>query len=658
MTQFSRNSHAPTPSQSLPQRWRRGRQRAALNSLALLVFFNGALHPQAGADRLDSWWLRARFSAREWINLKFNPPKPDSRITIVEIDDKSSDKWSNDPFIAWGGHLADAINQLNRSGARLVALDWTQPIETDARMKWNHDERLGAALGKSNRVVFVKMLRSDGKAVLPAPSLLNAPRDAYGPNGESNLENLLGFADLVSADNVQTSFFPELPPEISPRREVSFAARIAERSGLGPLNLKAMPLRNDGSLLINYSDGAGKTGSHSPFERVSLFDVATSALPDARFKDKIVLIGATSKGGNDIHHAPFTRGLLGLGSRQIPGVELQAHAVKTLLNNNAIAELEGAAVWFLSFLVGAFGVWIYTVWEWARAARAFGAAFLAWMGLSFVLFWSANFALPVALPLGSLVLGCALMGGYRALSEERERMQVMKIWGRHQDPRLIEELLANPEWRGGQGREIEVTVLFADLKNFTKTVEHLTPTQALEALNRYLALLSSVILEHGGLVDKYLGDGLMAQWGAPAARKDHATAAVHACLDIGRRVSALTQEMRAQGQVAFEARLTLHTGPVVAGPLGSEQRLEYTIIGDTVNVSSRLQETAKSLGCDFLISETTCGALDETIRTGRETQVEIRGRQAPLRVFEVLDDATIPLKPIHKLETAKTSQNS
>ena len=633
MTPISR-AFASSDSQSLPQRWRRGRHRAALNSAAILVLVSGALHGQAGADRLDSWWLRARFSAREWLNFQQGAPQRDARFVLVEIDDKSSDKW-REPFIMWGGHLADAIGQLNRSGARLIALDWTQTIETDALMKWNHDERLGQALNGANRVVFVKMMRSDGGADWPAPSLLNAPRDAYGPNGESQLENLLGFADLVSDDNVQTSFFPELPPEISAKREVSFAARIAERAGFGPLG--KMPLRRDGSLLINYGDGAGK--DTSPFERISIYDVARSTRPDARFRDKIVLIGSTTKGGNDIHRAPFAQGLLGLGSRQISGVELQAHAAKTLLDGSAIAEPEGAGVWLLSFLVGAFGIAIYTLWDWARAARAFVGAVLVWAALSFGLFWGANFALPLALPLGSLLLGCLLMGGYRALSEERERAQVMKIWGRHQDPRLIEELLANPEWRGGQGREIEVTVLFADLKNFTKTVEHLTPTQALEALNRYLALLSGVILEHGGVVDKYLGDGLMAQWGAPTARSDHASAAVRACLDIGRRVAVLTKELRAQGQVAFETRLTLHTGPVVAGPLGSEERLEYTIIGDTVNVSSRLQETAKSLGCDFLISETTCESLDETIRIGRETQVEIRGRQAPLRVFEVLDEA-------------------
>jgi adenylate cyclase len=147
----------------------------------------------------------------------------------------------------------------------------------------------------------------------------------------------------------------------------------------------------------------------------------------------------------------------------------------------------------------------------------------------------------------------------------------------------------------------------------------------------------------------------MAQWGAPVATENHATAAVAACLDIQKRIAAMTPQLQREGEVTFEARLTLHTGPVVAGPLGSDKRLEYTIIGDTVNVTSRLQETAKALECDFLISETTCEALKGSVRTGRETEVAIRGRQAPLRVFEVINEQNSEPQSI---ETAKISQGT
>jgi adenylate cyclase len=621
-------------SQSLPERWKRRRQRAALGCLLALLLLTGSLQGQGGAEQLGAWWLRACFSLREELATRLGGPVRDPRIVLVEIDDKSVDAWP-EPMIAWGDRLAAAVNQMNRSGARLIAMDWTQPALASQYLKKDYEQNLGLAFSQAKGVVMVKFTRSDGGQVIPAPTLLYSLPGA----AEHGADSSLGFADLPGENNIKSSYFPILPSlDKNSPVDVSFAQRIVERSGLqakpGP------PPRRNGSILLNFANNTGQRGSNSPFERISIADLEKAKQPDPRLKDKIVIVGGTYKGNNDIHAVPFLNGLV--DTREVAGMEVQANAVRTLLDGSALREPERPTVWLLSALFGAVGVTTLTLLSWGKAARFLTSLLVVWTVVSFSVFCATNTALPVVLPFISLLTGAMLMGGYRALSEERERAQVMKIWGRHQDPRLIKELLAHPEWRGGQGEEIEVTVLFADLKNFTKTVEHLTPQNALEALNRYLALLSSVILEHGGLVDKYLGDGLMAQWGTPAARPDHATAAVCACLDIERRVTALTQEVERKGGVAFEVRLTLHTGKVVAGPLGSDQRLEYTIIGDTVNVTSRLQETAKALGCDFLISETTCAALNGAVKTGRETQVEIRGRNAPLRVFEVLDNDVHP----------------
>jgi adenylate cyclase len=629
-------------SQSLPERWKRRRQRAALGCLLALILLTGALQGQGGAEQLGAWWLRACFSLREELATRLGGPVRDPRIVLVEIDDKSVRNWP-EPMIAWGDHLAAAINQMNRSGARLIAMDWTQPAMASKYLNKDYEQNLMVAFSQSRGVVMVKFIRANSgevtsatdKEVIPAPTLLYALPGAaeHGP------ETCLGFADLPGKNNIKSSYYPTLPSltkGVPP--SVSFAQRIVERSGL---EVRPGPApRGDGSILLNFANNTGERDANSPFERISIADLENAKQPDPRLKDKIVIVGARYKGDNDTHSVPFMAGLV--GTREVAGMEVQANAVRTLLDGSSLKEPEGLTVWLLSALFGAVGVGALTLLAWGKAVRFLVSLLVVWAVVSFCVFCGANTALPVVLPFISLLFGAVLMGGYRALSEERERAQVMKIWGRHQDPRLIDELLAHPEWRGGQGKEVEVTVLFADLKNFTKTVEHLTPQHALEALNRYLALLSSIILEHGGVVDKYLGDGLMAQWGTPAARPDHATAAVRACLDIEQRIATLTQEVVTKGGVSFEVRLTLHTGKVVAGPLGSDQRLEYTIIGDTVNVTSRLQETAKALGCDFLISETTCAALNGAVNTGRETQVEIRGRNAALRVFEVLDGAIHP----------------
>lgn len=611
----------------LPERWKRNRQRAALLCLLLTTAFAGLLCHDAGPEGADTWWYRARFSLREALL----GSRPNAQIVLVALDDRSLNQWP-EPLIGWGSHLADAVAELNRSGARVVALDWIQPIETDAYLHQHNDEKLGQALAETPHLVMIKLVKPGGGYVLMTPSLRLAPPKAWRDGGQS----LTGFADLSSLDSEDVAFLPQIPGDAN---EVAFAQRIAQSAGASSHPLG--PLRPDGSMLINYASG---TGLGRAFARYSLAEVASEKAPDSRFAGKIVLIGSTYKGNNDGHFVPLFRSGLS-GSRLVDGMEVQANAVATLLKNNPITEPGAGLNWLFAALLGALGVGAYTWCGWRRAPLLTLAVALAWGAVSLLLFCAAHYALPLAVPVAALVVGAGAMGGYRALGEERERAQVMRIWGRHQDPRLIAELLAHPEWQGGQGAEATVTVLFADLKNFTKTVESLAPTAAILALNRYLSLLSEVILQQGGVVDKYLGDGLMAQWGAPLPRADHADAAVRACLEIERRLRELTPRLQAAGDVSFEVRLTLHTGPVVAGPLGSHERLEYTIIGDTVNVTSRLQETAKELGCDFLISQTTHNLVTLPLVLGQETQVNIRGRQQPLRVFEVVTAPTAATVP-------------
>ena len=173
-----KNSNKTTNS-SLPDRWKKNRRRAALASLAAVLLFSGWLPTDYAEER----WLSARFSLREFAG----GAQTDNRIAIVEIDDKSLEKWPDEPLIMWGGHMARVIEQLTRSGARVIALDWTQPIETDERMKWNHDEQLGKALSQSKGIVFVKFIKPNGEFILPAPSLLFSIPGAAQDGGESSL---------------------------------------------------------------------------------------------------------------------------------------------------------------------------------------------------------------------------------------------------------------------------------------------------------------------------------------------------------------------------------------------------------------------------------------------------------------------------------------
>lgn len=603
---------------------------------------------------MDSWLLRARFSVREWLR---PPLQSDPHIVLVEIDDRSLNAWP-EPLEAWGPHLADAIDRLRQSGARVIALDWVQPNST-ARWFPGADDRLAQALSHTPAVVLAKELRQrpgrPAEWLLPTPELLYALPDAY-----ADPESALGYAEVGSRDSVVAAVPPALPGENGKPPETSFAARVVERYCAAPgtpvsgtlssehwtvPSHPATPLRADGTALVNFANG---TGSARAFARFSLCDVARlPSVPDARFRGKIVLIGATYSGCSDQCYVPFLQTPLAQGARfshlseprLVSGVELQANLTRTLLSGRAIREPGATAVWGLSVLLSLIGLAAFSRLRWAPAAGVCLLVGAAWTALSFALFVAHGYALPILLPLLGLLLTGGVLGGYRAFFEERERQKVLGLWGRYQDPRLVEYLLEHPEARGGQGREEAVTVLFADLMNFTRTVEHLTPTDALQTLNCYLALISEVVLSHGGVVDKYLGDGLMALWGGPAPRPDHAAAAVRACLALQHRADALSASCTREEDIRFALRLTLHTGRAVAGWVGAE-RLEFTIIGDTVNVTARLQETAKELNCAFLVSETTYRAVPDELEIGQTAAVVIRGRQQPLRVYEVLGEAT------------------
>jgi adenylate cyclase len=618
----------------------------------------------SAADRLDSWWLRARFTTRE----KLRPAQTDPDIILVEMDDLSTRKWP-EPILFWGPHFAAAITNLTQSGARLIALDYIQAIpvtdivqgkglgsEAARNLFDTYDQKFSEALAKAPKVVMAKQEYHTGTTrewIRPTPQLLYSLPDAFG-----NEEKFLGYAD-TAADSV-VSAIPPAQYENGKIVETSLAARIVESALGAPAQLidehwtipgqVSIPLRENGTVYINYGSGSGtQTRGSSAFQHFSLYDVAQPmAKPNPAFKNKIVLIGATYRGSNDDHFIPFLNGAS--GTRRISGVEMQANFVRTLLRGDVLTAPDALSRWLLALLPALTVLLAFYSFRWTTAALYSAAAAAIWICTSFFLFVTHSYLLPINLALLSFLLCGGLMGGYRALGEERERSQVLSLWGRYQDPRLVNYLLQHPNARGGQGREMEVTVLFADLKNFTKTVEHLSPTDAIKMLNRYLALMTEVVLKYDGYVDKYLGDGLMAQWGAPepwsesGPHQNHATAAVRACLELENRTRQLTEEIQgasANGStsnqgVTFGLRLTLHSGPVVVGWVGAE-KIEFTIIGDTVNVCARLQETAKQLNCEFLISESTYEQVCDEVKTGRQAEVEIRGRNQPLRVYEICE---------------------
>jgi adenylate cyclase len=187
-----------------------------------------------------------------------------------------------------------------------------------------------------------------------------------------------------------------------------------------------------------------------------------------------------------------------------------------------------------------------------------------------------------------------------------------------------------------------VTLLFLDIRSFTTFSENLPPRAVLEFLDEFLGEMSRIVMGHDGTVNKFLGDGLMAFWGAPTRQEDHAVRAVRAALDIRRRLAELNRDRVEKGLKPVAVGLGLHTGSVAAGMLGGAEQHEYTVIGDTVNVASRLESLTKALGTDVLLSEDTVSCLGARFDCERLAEEHVKGRTAPVVVYGLRGPAPSP----------------
>jgi len=347
---------------------------------------------------------------------------------------------------------------------------------------------------------------------------------------------------------------------------------------------------------------------------------------------KIVLIGATAPGLYDIRPAPYRR-----NNRFFLGVETNANIVNSLLAMPPLQDSSRAVLWLaVALLLGAMSGWI--VWSYGEVTGPLiGGLLLAFIALpSFlVAFWVAN----QVIPYGAIVLAVALpvaLGVYERLGAERRMIRdqfsvyvsanVLEILARH--PEVIRE-----------GRRRQITVLFADVRGSTALSEKAEPEVWLAQLNEYMNEMTEAIFEYDGYLDKFMGDGIMAIWNAFGTQSHHSELAVRAALAMLERLAVLNEYWeRTDDRTPFRIGIGLHTGSAVLGDAGSEQRRQYTAIGDVVNTAARIETMNKELGTTFIISQTTADETKPLFELREIGEVPVRGRTQPIGVYEVLGE--------------------
>ena len=378
-----------------------------------------------------------------------------------------------------------------------------------------------------------------------------------------------------------------------------------------------------GHLFINYH---GPRGTYPT--RYSIADVVRHNFPRGTFKDKIVLVGATATGIADLRTPPY-------GEIDYPGVEVHANVIDNMLHGNFLVRGVHQQLWdgILIILLGVpLGIWMALVsprWMWSGIALLVPLAVVDYV--TFLHGWWLNFTIP-ALTLSTNVL---LVSLYRSLFEEREKRRVRSAFGQYLSPEVIRRLLVNPQLV--EPKKTEITVMFSDIRGFTTISEKLDAQDLALFLNQYLSDMTSLVFEYQGTLDKYIGDAVMAFWGAPFEEPGHATRACNTALKMMDRVRAMQQKWQAEGKPHLDIGIGLNTGVASVGNMGSALRYGYTALGDSVNLSSRLEGLNKDYGTHILVNETTFAAAKEDGFAFRELDlIRVKGKLQPVTIYELI----------------------
>jgi adenylate cyclase len=378
-----------------------------------------------------------------------------------------------------------------------------------------------------------------------------------------------------------------------------------------------------GRMMVNYQ------GPAYSYLYVSLADVANRNFPPGLFRDKLVLVGASATGIGDLRATPF-------GGLNFPGVEIHANVIDNILNQHLLlrgADQQLADLAFILFFGLPVGLWMALAQpRWMALPLLLVAPFGWLVYVAFVHGWWLNFVTPA---LFTLLPNVGLVALYRVLIEEREKRKVRGAFQQYVSPEVIRRLLDDPQ--KVQPRKTEVSVMFSDIRSFTSISEKLDAQELADLLNQYLTEMTRIVFRNQGMLDKYIGDAVMALWGAPFEEPAHARRACRAAIEMLDRLGELQKEWRERGQPVLEIGIGINSGIASVGNMGSALRYGYTAMGDAVNLSSRLEGLNKEYGTRIIVGETTHAKVVGAGMLFRELDwIRVKGKAEPVTIYELV----------------------
>ena len=614
-------------------------------AIAALLDFSGLLVPYS-LKTMDLMFRR----------LSLPPASP--AIAVIAIDQADLD-FFKDQGVGWPWPrelYGPIIDFCHRGGARAVIFDmlYTEPsvyghdddlkfadavkAGADVIMPFFLSERSKTADAATAEILKKSSLQTTGAGpefgksyhsiLAPIPPLLNAAR------GLGNVEC------APDSDGIFRRLPLLVPFEGHWLPMLAFAAfqlsRPAEpwnfNNGALVQNELRIPLDRQGRLLLKFR---GPSRSHRRYSAANIIQSEirlqhhqSPIYPPEQLRGKWVFVGATAPGLLDLKPSPM--------APVYPGVELHATLLDNLLQGDFFRDIPLWLqwLWTLALTVGIILLVLFASRLWLVLSGLVLFALLHF-GVVGALF-SHGWLMATVLPAASLGLAFVLTAAFSYATEGRQKQAIRTMFSRYMSDEVISHLLEHPEKVRLGGERRRLTMFFSDLAGFTGLSEFLSPEELVQLLNEYLSAMTDIILEERGTVDKYEGDAIMAFWGAPLPMEDHALRACRAALRQQAALESLNRQFQERGLPRLRCRIGLHTGEAVVGNLGSRKRFDYTVIGDTVNLASRLEGLNKFYGTAVMASETTVQECGEALEFQELDRVAVKGRATPVAVFTAM----------------------
>ncbi|MBW2699228.1 MAG: adenylate/guanylate cyclase domain-containing protein [Deltaproteobacteria bacterium] len=430
--------------------------------------------------------------------------------------------------------------------------------------------------------------------------------------------------DPKKFENLFVQLFVGLDPDLGEKLFMSTSLSIGHIGSRMEEQID-IPVDENAFFHVNFY-GKGQT-----FRHVSAGDMIRGE-PEAcaAVKDKIVLVGATSVGVYDLRPTPF--------ENSFPGVEIHASIMENIIRGDYLSRYGDIGVWELLFMliIGLLFSWLLTRFRLTLSMMALLVFSFSMLTVDIKVLFPAGILIHQLLQQIHLFVLFLAIAVYRYATEEREKAKIRNAFQFYLSGDVIDNVLQDTSKLKLGGERRELTVLFSDIRGFTSISEALTPEALTELLNEYLTPMTELVFKYQGTLDKYMGDAIMAIYGAPVPFDDHARAACRTALEMMEELGRMQVSWRKRGVPNIDIGIGLNTGPMSVGNMGSARRFDYTVMGDNVNLGSRLEGSNKQYGTHIIISEHTRKAIGDHFTCRELDLVAVKGKQEPVRIFELV----------------------